>query len=63
MAFSIDSSLLHYWDLTTQPKEPDETLLKVKFPMFSEENPDPSTNRGDALSIHHALFMPSSCKK
>ena len=54
---------MHYWDLTTEPSEPQELLKKVKFPKFSEENPDPSTNRGDELSIQHALFMQSSCKK
>ena len=26
--------------------------MKVKFPMFSEENPDPSTNWGDILAIN-----------
>jgi hypothetical protein len=27
-------------DITTQPNEPDQLLKEVKFPKFSEENPD-----------------------
>ena len=54
---------LHYWDLTTQPKEPDELLKTVNIPKFSEENPDSSTNQGDLLANRHALFMQSTCEK
>ena len=31
---------LHCLDITTQPNEPDQLLKEVKFPRFSEKNPD-----------------------
>ena len=31
---------MHCLDVTTQPNEPDQLLKEVKFPKFSEENPD-----------------------
>ena len=30
----------HCLDVTTQPNEPDQLLKEVKFPRFSEKNPD-----------------------
>ena len=30
----------HCLDVTTQPNEPDQLLREVKFPRFSEKNPD-----------------------
>ena len=33
-------SQMHCLDVTTQPNEPDQLLKEVKFPRFSEKNPD-----------------------
>ena len=37
--------------------------MKVKFPMFSEENPDPSTNWGDILAINLICLSKDVVKK
>ena len=36
----FNKGAMHCLDVTTQPNEPDQLMKELKFPRFSEKNPD-----------------------